>query len=50
MIHGDNASAYGEEDQYYDISPYSPNSNLEQGEQEGDALSYGDAIVDAFEL
>ena len=26
-----NASAYGEKDQYSDISPYSPNSNLEQG-------------------
>ena len=29
---------------YSDISPYSPNSNLDQAEQEVDTLRYGDAI------
>ena len=29
---------------YSDISPYSPNSNLDQAEQEVDTLKYGDAI------
>ena len=46
----DIASSHGEDDQFSDISPYSPNSDLDQTEQEGDPLSYGNAIRDVFEL
>ena len=46
----DYAFSYREKDQYSDVSPYSPNSNQDQSEQEGDTVHSGDAIWGCFEL
>ena len=45
-----NESSYEGEDQYSDVSPYSPNSNIDPADQEVEPLGYGDAIVDVFQL
>ena len=45
-----NGSSYEGEDQYSDVSPYSPNSNIDPADQEAEPLGYGDAIADVFQL